>query len=107
MKPVAWIGWALFVVLVTVNIGNYGKRWAFVGPCYLPKSLLDATGTRFRDGSELDPLTAALVRARLEEEFYAIGLLVIVGGSAYCLWRMKQYVDMERAHLQRMEEWRR
>ncbi len=95
-RLMAWMGWGLLGAIMVVNIARYGKRWAFAGPYYLPKTLVDATGTRFLDGSEFDLMTAAVLRSGLEDEITALCLAVLLLLFVYLFRFMRQALRLER-----------
>jgi hypothetical protein len=79
--------YSLFGLVVMVGIPvraicTYGGLWEF-GPHGIPMIALSPDGTTYRDGSELDPLTAAITRSGSEETIVGCVLGVL---SALFVW---------------------
>jgi hypothetical protein len=71
MKNSNWFAAAIFFLLVTPRLmWLHGRTWEF-GPHGLPVSILSADGQTYRDGSQIDALSAAIIRSGVEEPMWA------------------------------------
>lgn len=76
-------------------ISTYRKTWEF-GRYGMPRSLVDATGTHYADGTPIFPIEQKLIRSGQEEEFRLMMLLVLlflVGNVIALMWR---YIVVDR-----------
>jgi hypothetical protein len=78
MKIINCIGCLLFVGLTVNVITKYGKEWDLSGKYHMPTTLLSPDGQTYRDGSEVDPVTLALVNHGIEQEFWLVGIEVVL-----------------------------
>ncbi len=87
MKGAGLLGWLIFGVSTVYCVATYGKHWDLSGKYHMPTALLSPDGKTYRDGSEVDPVTLALVRQGIEQEAMlgAVGTLV----ALFAVWVVK------------------
>jgi hypothetical protein len=99
MKDILALVWlVIFVALPVRVIWTYGGQWEF-GPHGIPVIALSPDGTTYRDGNELDPITAAITRSGNEETIVGCwlgGMSVLLAGLA-CRARREKHVCNIRA----------
>jgi len=98
------IGLSLFAILVLNFACRYGSWWEFGSRDGMPSTLLAPDGQHLRDGSEIDPITLAVVRSGYEEEVYLCALVIM---AALVLLGVGIVRRAHRKHLARLEEIRR
>lgn len=94
------LGFGLLAVCVAGFAAGYGSRWEF-GRYGMPRSILTAEGLH-PDGTEPDPINAALVRADVQEEALLAMLGVLVVGGAYAVYQTRTTKKLE-AELRRLK----
>jgi hypothetical protein len=95
-KFYALVGVALMIVLPARMIWLHGRTWE-CGPHGLPVSILSPDGRTYRDGSEIDPYSNAIIRSGMEEPLF-IAWAAFMCWSAYELRRCKHVRDINAQH---------
>jgi hypothetical protein len=105
MKNVLALVWLVIIVAFPVRvIWTYGGVWEF-GPHGIPMIALSPDGTTYRDGSELDPMTAAITRSGKEEAIWGCwlgGLIAFVAWLA-CEHRREKHAQNIKAQHSKSE----
>jgi hypothetical protein len=84
MKNSNCLAATVFFLLATPRLmWLHGRTWEF-GPHGLPVSILSADGQTYRDGSQIDVLSAGIIRSGIEEPL-AAGFLAFFGWVAIAL----------------------
>jgi hypothetical protein len=76
------LGPVVFTLLFINFICQYGSRWEF-GRLAMPAVLLDASGTAYRDGTMIDPITLAIAQSGKEQEAWIVAVGVVM---ALLIW---------------------
>jgi hypothetical protein len=99
------LGCGLFLFLTIYQATMHGRKWEF-GTYGMPVSLLAEDGRHYRDGSEVDPLTLALVRSGNEETVHLIivGVLLLMLGWLMLECRKLHRLMVRRAILDLVQE---
>jgi len=94
-----WWG-SLLMVILLLNFGlQYGNRWE-CGQYGMPRTLVAPDGVSYPDGKVIDPITASLIRAGVEEEVF-LGMLIFSALSLVITLRIM--CDTEKKHRQLRE----
>jgi hypothetical protein len=99
MKNVLALIWlVIFVALPVRVIWTYRGTWEF-GPHGIPVSVLSSDGTTYRNGSEIDPVTAVVIRSGKEEQVLGctFGVLSVLFVGLACKLRREKHVCNIRA----------
>ena len=97
-----WAGLIVYAVITGCVLSTYGSHWE-IGQYGMPKSLIDASGKKYPDGTPVDPMTMVFVTNGVEELAFASVMLIIAFIFAYAgfgIWR--SYV-----HVKKMDAIRR
>ena len=83
-NPFAFAGLVLYAVIVGNFVKDFGSKWTF-GPRYaMPRSLVSPDDPwLYADGSKIDPLTRALIKADREEEVFGCFFVLFIGCWAW------------------------
>ncbi len=95
-KFYALVGVVLMIVLPARMIWLHGRTWE-CGPHGLPVSILSPDGRTYRDGSEIDPYSSAIIRSGMEEPLFT-AWAAFMCWSAYELRRRKHVRDINARH---------
>jgi|GEM_PF-5827584 len=88
------LGGALVAALVWHFVTGYGSQWE-VGRYGMPRPLVAADG-RYLDGTKIDDVTLALVRAGKHEEVFLAGLCVCGLFLAWYVFNVVQIIRLQR-----------
>lgn len=103
MKNVLALFWLVIIVAFPVRVfWTHGGKWEF-GPHGIPMIALSPDGKKYRDGDELDPLTAAITRSGKEETIVGCtlgGLIAFFAWSACEHRREKHAQNIKAQHKQ-------
>ena len=103
MKNVLALFWLVIIVAFPVRVfWTHGGKWEF-GPHGIPMIALSPDGKTYRDGDELDPLTAAITRSGKEETIVGCtlgGLIAFFAWSACEHRREKHAQNIKAQHRQ-------
>jgi hypothetical protein len=103
MKNVLALFWLVIIVAFPVRvIWTHGGKWE-LGPHGIPMIALSPDGKTYRDGDELDPLTAAITRSGKEETIVGCtlgGLIAFFAWSACEHRREKHAQNIKAQHRQ-------
>jgi len=105
MKLVPWLGWLVFGLSTLCCVATYGKHWDFSGRYRMPTALLSPDGNTYRDGTEVDPFTLALVHGGIEQEAWLVMvgvLLVLLTAVPVQLWRHRKHMKAFELELRRI-----
>jgi hypothetical protein len=101
MKNVLALIWLVIMIGLPVSvIWNHGGTWEF-GPHGIPVSVLSADGKTYRNGSEIDPITAAIARSGKEEPLLGCTLGVVsalLACLAFKVRREKHVLNIRAKH---------
>jgi len=86
---------AMFLIPARI-IWLHGRTWE-CGPHGLPVSILSPDGRTYRDGSEIDPFSNAIIRSGMEEPLFT-AWAAFMCWSAYELRRRKHVRDINALH---------
>jgi hypothetical protein len=97
-KVYSLFGLAFIVGILVRAMWTYGGEWEF-GPHGIPMVALSQDGTTYRDGGEIDPITAAITRSGNEGVIWgcALGVLAVFFAWWACVAREAKHVVNIRA----------
>ena len=108
-ESASYVACSLFLLACVNYASHYGTRWEF-GRYGLPRPLVSADGQTYLDGWPVDPITAAQIRAGVEEEvmlFIAAILVVLatlIARMRLRTRRLRRELEYYRAGLERLRK---
>ena len=103
-------GLLLFLSLFVYHGLQFGSQWE-LGRYGMPRSLVNETGYQYLDGTEIDPLTLALIKNDHEEgvHLFLLGVLLVlglgnIGMAIWFAWRRRRMLTQLRKDYRRKLE---